>query len=126
MIGDIWASYRSLPGWVQIWVAFILVPVNMASLVVVGEPGGWWIAGLAIGGMAPNAVLIFVERGFSKAMSISHVILWVPLVVILGLRIDEGLTPLLWAILIVDVISLGFDFKDSWQWWNGDRAVTGK
>ena len=32
LIAEIWQSFRSLPGWVQIWVAFLLVPVNMASL----------------------------------------------------------------------------------------------
>ena len=29
---DVWISFRSLPVWVQFWVALILMPVNMASL----------------------------------------------------------------------------------------------
>ena len=66
ILHDILNSFRSLPLWVQIWVGLILVPVNTATIVLITEPGSYLIPILAIGGMLPNAVLMFVERGFSK------------------------------------------------------------
>ncbi|MFV2038014.1 MAG: hypothetical protein ACC646_10550, partial [Paracoccaceae bacterium] len=83
IIADIWASFRSMPLWVQFWVALILVPVNSAAIFFVGGTGGWLIAALAIGGMVPNLVLMIVERGLSKAMALSHVALWTPMIAVI-------------------------------------------
>ncbi len=130
LILDIWSSFRSMPLWVQIWVGLILAPVNMAALFYVGAPGGWLVAALAIGGMLPNLVLMAVERGLSKAMALSHLVLWIPLVfVILNLRGAEGVAggfaSYLLLLLVVDLISLGFDIPDSIKWFRGDRDVAG-
>lgn len=123
-------SYRAFPLWVQFWVFGILVPVNAAAIFFVQQPWGWGIAALAIGGMLPNAVLLWVERGFSKAMALSHVILWTPLVIWIGffrpIGISEGFNVYLWLVLCVDLFSLAFDIPDSWKWWRGDRAVSGR
>ena len=122
---DIWRSFRSMPLWVQIWVGVILVPVNMATIVLITEPCCWLIPVLAIGGMLPNAVLMFVERGFSKAMALSHVLLWVPLLVLLAMDIKAGsiFANYLIVLFIVDFISICFDLKDSRDWLKGDRGV---
>lgn len=122
---DIWGSFRSLPLWVQVWVGLILVPVNMATIVLITEPGSYLIPILAIGGMMPNAILMFVERGFSKAMALSHVVLWIPLLVVLGLDISAGsvFANYLMVLFVVDFISICFDVKDSKDWFKGDRGV---
>ncbi len=129
MILDVWRSFRRLPLWVQVWVAGILVPVNMATLLFWSEPLGLWVAALAVGGMLPNMVILAVERGFSKAMAFPHILIWTPLlVVVLALLDDPALITtgnwiFLCVLLGVDIISLGFDFTDGWKWWKGDRAV---
>lgn len=122
---DIWQSFRSLPHWVQIWVGVILVPVNLASVFFWSAPGGALIAILAVGGMTPNAVLMFVERGFSKAMALSHLVFWIPLLIIIAPEMGGGsvFTGFLAVLFVVDAISVCFDLKDSWQWLKGDRAV---
>ena len=124
---DIWRSFRALPGWVQIWVAFILAPINLASLAFLDEPGGWLVALLAIGGMLPNMPILFGERGFSKLMALPHVLIWTPLLFViwnlLSTSASGSFALFLWALLIVDAISLGFDFPDLWKCWKGDRVV---
>ena len=118
-----------MPLWVQLWVAVILVPVNLATLLFWSEPLGNWVAALAVGGMLPNMGILAVERGFSKAMALPHILIWTPLlVVILALLDDPALISVeywrfLWLLLVVDIASLGFDFADAWKWWKGDRAV---
>lgn len=129
MILQIWQSFRSLPLWVQIWVALILVPVNMASLFFLTEAKGVLIAVLAIGGMLPNLFIMMAERGFSKTMALPHLAIWTPLVIIIALWMKNGgpdaqFFPLyLWVLMVVNVISLIFDYKDAWEWWRGARDV---
>jgi hypothetical protein len=127
VILDVWRSFRRLPMWVQVWVAVILVPVNMAALLFLSEPMGLWIAVLAVGGMLPNMVIMAVERGFSKAMALPHVLIWTVLVVlILWVRaagISPGFRGYLTVLLLVDLVSLVFDYRDAAAWWKGDRAV---
>jgi len=129
LILDIWTSFRSLPGWVQIWVALILVPVNMAAIFFVGAPAGWIVAALAVGGMMPNLALMLAQRGWSKAMALSHIVLWTPLVVIIAIWllpdaiVQGGYRSFLWVLLVVNLISLAFDFVDSVKWWRGDRDI---
>lgn len=124
---EIWRSFRRMPLWVQIWVAFILVPVNMAALVFVQAPGGVLIAVLAIGAMALNLPIMLAERGFSKAMALPHVLLWVPLLVVLMGQLGDApegvLGRFLWLLFAVDLISLGFDVPDALKWLRGDRAI---
>ncbi|MEH6359093.1 MAG: hypothetical protein V7761_00015 [Amylibacter sp.] len=122
---DIWCSFRSLPFWVQIWVGLILVPVNTATIVLITEPGSYLIPILAIGGMLPNAVLMFVERGFSKAMALSHVVLWIPLLVLLTIDIKSNsiFADYLMVLFVVNFISICFDLKDSRDWFKGDRKT---
>jgi len=110
-------------------VGLILAPVNTASIFFTGETGGWLVAALALGGMAPNLVVMAIERGLSKAMALSHVLLWTPLVVfiVLGLLPDPAVSGayfiFLWIVLVVNLISLGFDTFDSVKWFRGDRDI---
>lgn len=126
LAADIWASYRRMPLWVQFWVGLILVPVNILPIVEVLHPGGVLIATLSIGGMLPNLFWMIYERGFSRVMTLSHLVLWIPLCVILIDRALEGQPPMsliLWLVLLVDLISLCFDIPDFVKWLRGARAV---
>ena len=129
LIVDIWMSYRSMPLWVQIWAIFVLFLLNVASLFFLDHPYGTVVAFLAVAGVFPNIFLMFIQRGFSKAMAISHVIFWIPLVLVgLGLLggAFETSAPMLsfLAVLIpVNVISLAFDMRETAQWVQGDRAT---
>lgn len=127
LVSDLWQNYRALPLWVQIWVFGVLVPVNAASIFFIGQPGGPWIAVLAITAMLINVPVMIVERGFSKTMALSHLPLWTPLVIWLIVARPEGSAAYqsyLWVLLVVDAISLGFDYPDAWRWWKGERSVT--
>ena len=125
LIKDIWRSFRALPLWVQIWVALILVPVNMAAIFFVAEPDGILIAALAIGGMMPNLFIMIKERGLSKAMALPHLLIWTPLVLILLTteHVPGTYHDYLLLLLAVDLLSLAFDYPDAWKWWKGDRAI---
>jgi hypothetical protein len=128
MIGEIWGSFRAMPIWVQVWVFVLLVPANSASLLFLGEQNGVLIAVLAIGAMFLNGVIMLVERGFSKAMALPHVVIWTPLAGLLAVMLSRGseagaFATYLKILLIVDLISLGFDFKDARDWWGGAREV---
>lgn len=128
IIVDIWASLRAMPGWVQVWVFVVLVPVNMASLFFIGEPMGIWVAFLANIAMILNMPVMVHDRGFSKMMGIPHLIPWTILVGILIFNRPEatGLyDPYLWVLLGTNVISLLFDYPDAVKWLRGDRAVAG-
>ena len=123
MIGEIWAGFRRLPLWVQIWVGVILVPVNAASVFFWFHPGGVLIACLAIGGMLPNLPILLVTRSFPRSMALPHLLIWTPLVILLGWRLLGGVDePGHWhtylvILLVVDTVSLLFDYPDALQWW---------
>ena len=128
-VADIWASFGRLPLAVRLWVMVVLVPVNLAALFFLTAPGGGLIAALAVGGMVPNAVLMVIERGFSRLMALPHVLIWTPLIVIVaGFLADRALVGGGWrlyltALLAVDLVSLAFDFRDLWKWARGARAI---
>ncbi len=131
MVADIWHSFRALPQWVQIWVFAILVPVNMISLAFWSQPDGVLIAVMAVGAMALNGVIMFYERGFSRAMALPHVVIWTPMVLFVLAKLVGGeasgvFAAYLWVLLVTDIVSLGFDFRDARDWWRGARAVTGR
>ena len=114
MIMEIYKSFRALPGWVQIWVMFLLMPINMASIFFINEPMGLWIAVLAIGAMMLNMPVMLYDRGFSKLMALPHIIPWTLLVAILVFRRPEASGTYdiyLWVLLVAELISLGFDFR---------------
>jgi len=131
MVMDIWRSFRVLPVWVQIWVAGILVPVNMASALFWPSPYGLLVTLLAIGGMTPNLLIMIWERGLSKMMALPHLLIWIPLVIFLVFllganQINGNFRSYVILLLIVDLVSLGFDIPDMVKWTRGDRAVAGK
>ena len=129
LIRDIWASYRRLPLWVQIWVGFILIPVNLLPVFWWNASFGFWVFLLSAGGMAPNLVVMAVERGFSRTMAWPHVILWPPLIVLIiyllsaNVALPASYVLVLKLVLVVDIISLVFDIPDVRKWWTGERSI---
>jgi len=124
MLVDIWKSFRAMPAWVQIWVAILLVPINMAAIFFIGQPSGVWIAVLAIGAMMLNVPVMFYDRGFSKLMAFPHLIPWTILVLWIAFSRPVGSAAYdtyLWILLIANVISLAFDYPDALKWLKGDR-----
>ncbi len=133
-MADIWRSWRSLPLWVQIWVAGILVPVNVLPFFLlestVGQAGA--LAALLV--LVTNGPLMWVYRGMNKVLSIPHLVAWGPLVIYLlmllsesGFRADASRMELGLAALLLAIngISLMFDAVDSAKWLAGDRATPG-
>lgn len=130
---DIWKSFRRLPLWVQIWMAAILVPLNLCSLAYTAEPYGLWLAALAIGGMLPNVLIMAIERGLSSAMAIPHLIFWTPLCGLAAWLLYghfSGMQPLsdayagfLIALLVTNTVSLCFDYPDTLSWLRGNRSI---
>ncbi len=128
MILEIFQSFRRLPTWVQLWMVVVLVPVNLASLAFLGSWQGAVIAALAVGGMVPNIFIMMRERGLSNAMTLPHLVLWIPLVVLLVIWLSNGtlhgeLATFALLLLLIDGISLWFDIIDAVAWWRGDRAI---
>lgn len=128
LLADIWSSFRSLPIWVQLWTLVLLIPVNLASVFFVGYPHGWIVAVFAIGGMLPSVILALRERGCSKAMSLSHLALWIPLVAMIYpvIMADYHISYSVYlsVLLTINVISLLFDLRDGWYWMMGAREVS--
>ena len=131
MISSIYTSFRSLPLWVQVWMVVILMPVNAGGLLFLDQPIGLGIAVLGLAGMLLNIPVLMYSRGFSKLMAVPHLLPWTALVawllyLIFTAGVPEGnIRILVGLILVVDVISLAFDYKDSIEWFRGDRAVAG-
>ena len=124
MLTDIWKSFRAMPTRVQIWVAFLLVPINMVAIFFINQPSGVWIAILAIGAMMLNLPIMLYDRGFSKLMAFPHLIPWTVLVIWISFARptgSEAYDTYLWILLLTNIISLAFDFPDAMKWLNGDR-----
>ena len=123
-----WKSFRSLPAWVQVWVAGILVPVNAAAFWFLESPAGWWAALAALLVLVSNYPIMLACQGMSRLMSLPHLIIWVPLQAFLlnRLTFDNPVSPelgLILALLVVNGVSLVFDAVDSWRWFAGEREV---
>jgi hypothetical protein len=126
MIKDIYSSFRLLPTWVQIWIALILVPVNAASIFFTSHPYGPVVALLAIFGMAANLIPMVRDREFGSIMALPHLLLWTPLVFIvlfgaLPNTPSSGFRTYLFILLIVNIISLAFDYPDAWKWYRKSK-----
>ncbi|MBD8870194.1 hypothetical protein [Nocardioides donggukensis] len=129
LLRDIWGSATRLPIAVLVWMLGILVPANLGILFFLGEPVSLVVAVLALGALAANGVVMVVDRGFSNAMALPHVALWVPLAAVLlhALVVRDDVTggyaAYLEAVLVVNAISLVFDVRDSKAWLDGERAT---
>jgi hypothetical protein len=122
-ISDLWKSFLSLPLWVRLWVLIILVPINMASLAFTAEPKSTIIISLALAGITFNLIPLWLDRGFTSAMAVPHIIFWAPLVIVLiyqlffsGLEFSNNYHVFLILLLVCDSISLFMDIPDALRW----------
>lgn len=121
----LWNSYRSLPLWVQIWMSFWLVPVNMVSLAFLDQEWGKTIAFLAIIAMALNVVVVLFEQRFSRTMALPHLPFWTAVVVLIVTLRPDTTTPFgiyLIVLGVTNTVSLIFDYVDTYKWLKGDRG----
>jgi hypothetical protein len=133
---NVWGSFCALPLWVQIWVSLILVPINTVPFLFLGTPTGRWAAAASVFVAATNIPIMLIAGGMSRLMAMPHLLAWGPLVVMLLLRLANpqfGGEPftvseyaLLWAILLVNSVSLCFDALDTWRWCRGERDIPGR
>ena len=82
-IARIFRSLFSLPIWVIIWMLFLLIPANLAGLLMLDTASGRWIALLGTVGLLVNLVPVLVNGGFSRVLAIAHLFFWLPLELIL-------------------------------------------
>ena len=123
-------SYFALPLWVIIWISVFLIPVNFAGFWFLGTEIGFWVATLGAGAIFLNFVPVLINGGMSKVLAIPHLVFWVPLEIILIRLVMSGNLQggefwLAVTVLIINGISLGFDFYDTREWWRGNRSVVG-
>lgn len=115
-------SFMSLPTWVKIWVLAILIPANMMGLLFWEHEVGRWMAVLGLAGMLPNMLVMYVEKAITKTMALPHIIPWTILVIYLAIKLFNGEVPdgniyyAACALLVIDIISLCFDYKESLEW----------
>ena len=127
-----WRSFRSLPGWVQIWVGLILVPANALPFFFLNTWAGAAGAIAAIFVIATNGPIMLWYQGMNRALSLPHLLAWIPLEIALILR-AFGIAgtgepagaemTLIVTLLIINGISLVFDTLDSWRWLRGERET---
>ncbi len=128
LIREIWESFQRLPLWVRLWVALWLVPINLLSVAFLSSPNGLLIALLAVGGMAPNVVLMWIERGFSSLMALPHLLIW-PASIVVAINTalthpdHSGFAFYLWVLAATNLVSILFDVPDFIRWLKGKREV---
>ena len=125
----LWLSFRRLPLWVQVWMALVLVPVNLLSFLVLEYQAAQMVALAAVLALGSNMLLLYRYAGFSRAMALPHLVVWGPLQILLLMRVlqtpapDAGEVMFIGLVLLVNGISLIFDLLDTWRWWQGERQV---
>jgi len=103
--------------------------MNICGIFFLDHPIGVWSLTLGIAGMLPNLIIMWKEKGLSKAMALPHLIPWTFLVIWL-LSILTGPEPptgtlaiYTWALVSTNTCSLIFDYLDAYKWWRGDRVT---
>ena len=130
LLARIFRSLIAIPIWVLIWMFLFLIPANLSGFFMLDTVSGLWIALLGGGALAINTILVLINGGFSRVLALPHLALWLPLEIILIYRyafaeMAEGEAWLTLMVLIINGISLAFDFLDTLRWYRGDRGVFG-
>jgi len=126
-------SMVRLPLWVHVWIWVLLLPINIASLFFMDTATGLYGAIAIIFVLMVNSALILINQGMSKVLAIPHLIAWGPLVIYIVWRALFGAGYIYWdneallalGLLIVNIISLGFDVYDTREWRAGNRSIIG-
>lgn len=124
-------STFSLPVWVIVWIFLFLIPANFSGLFLLNYDAGFWVALLGAGAIAINSIILLLNGGFSKVLAVPHLLLWIPLQAILLWRyftvpdLSSFEATYILIIVIINGISIVFDFYDTWEWMKGNRDVAG-
>lgn len=118
----------------QVWVGCILIPANVLPFFLLDSWSGRAAALAALFVVATNVPIMWAASGMSRAMSLPHLLAWIPLEVALAMRLSGavGALPagqaeiaLAVVLLIVNGVSLVFDMLDSWRWLRVERDMPG-
>ena len=102
------------PGWLQVWIGWMVV-VNTASFLFLRHSAAKWVAAAWVA----NVVLMnlrFSAFGYTRILGLSHVLLWTPLLVYLW-RQRPWPTPSLYGrwltvLFATNLLSLVVDYVD--------------
>ena len=122
-------SFLTLPRWVRIWAACVLVPANTAPVFLLHTPSGRAAASASLFVVATNVPIMLQQRGMSRLLSLPHLIAWIPLCLFLIDRLAHGgaFTQAEWVLavglLAINGLSLAFDGVDTLRWFTGHRGT---
>ncbi|PWN55556.1 hypothetical protein [Abyssibacter profundi] len=121
-------SFMRLPLWVRVWILGGLGLVNAAALLLTHWPTGYWASWALAAIIAINLPMVLIQQGYSRALAIPHLLVWIPLCAYAALRLtateaSDGERVYAALLLAVNGTSVAFDLFDSWRWLRGDRAV---
>jgi hypothetical protein len=116
-----------LPLRVRLWLAFVLLPANAASIFMRDTPTGKRAPRAATCVGAVNGTLIMAQRGWGKALAFPHLVVWPPLLLFAARRMrepDVSRRERVYAVvlLIVNGVSIAFDVVDAWRRVRGERG----
>ncbi|MGI9327043.1 MAG: hypothetical protein ACR2PZ_17630 [Pseudomonadales bacterium] len=123
---DIANQIASQPLLVAIWLR-VLGVVNLASAFFLRRVQARWVLGAFLFIAATN-IPIFLSSGLTKLGSVPHLIVWIPLIIYLAREFRSGHIEFkssfgIWCVivLLVNLISVVFDVRDSIQYLQGDH-----
>lgn len=126
---DQYRSYRAMPVWVQLWVAW-LVTVNLVVGADRSTPTGRAVAWGNLAFLLPNTAIVIAQRGYGSALSLPHLLAWPPLVArLVGRLREDGLDDrertAATLVAVTNSISIAFDVVDAARFVAGERGVAG-
>ncbi len=117
----------SMPLHLQLWVGLLIGANIVAPLFFLGQIEAQVALAAGLVGLALMSALTG-RFGFSRIVGLGH-IAWLPLLAFLVGSVSEvpattGFGLWLRTVIVLDVISLGFDAADAVRFWRGDRGET--
>ena len=128
-------AFLRLPLWVQVWVVVLgLVVISCVAFLHTTE--GRWAAVALLVVLVGNGILLWRDRGLSRAMGLPHLLAWLPLMIYLSARLlTDGRGPKMvyaeqpalyvWTLtyLCTITVSVMFDVADVARWMLGDNNL---
>jgi hypothetical protein len=121
----------ALPLAMVLWVRWLGLVNLVGPLFFLRRPQARWVLAAMLFVMITNtSMMYFGGSGLVKALSIPHLIVWVPLVVYLANQFRTGKVEIgsafgiwLFAVMVTNFVSSVFDFRDGAEYLLGDRGV---
>jgi len=118
------------PGWVQIWLVWLMVVLIAAPLILLLSPTTRRVAIWTIISHIPVFIavpMMYQEMGYVRLLGLPHLIFWFPLLILLIRRIQtDGIRApfrqVLWILAATLAICLLFDASDTIRYLLGERA----